>query len=114
MFDHERELQVVATDFRDGQVVEIDSAELVPGDIVLFEAGDLVPADGRLLKAATLEIEESALTGESQPVAKNTASVEGESVPLGDRFDVAYMNSLVTRGTGEMLVTISGAVSARS
>ena len=101
-------LQVQARVRRDGQVVEIDSAELVPGDIVLFEAGDLVPADGRLLKAATLEIEESALTGESQPVAKNIAAVEGEDVPLGDRFDVAYMNSLVTRGTGEMLVTTTG------
>jgi Ca2+-transporting ATPase len=101
-------LQVMARVRREGQVVEIDAAELVPGDIVLFEAGDLVPADGRLLKAATLEIEESALTGESQPVAKNTQTVKEADVPLGDRFDVAYMNSLVTRGTGEMLVTTTG------
>ena len=101
-------LQVQARVRRDGQVVEIDAAGVVPGDVVLFEAGDLVPADGRLIKAATLEIEESALTGESQPVAKNTNRIAGEDVPLGDRFDVAYMNSLVTRGTGEMLVTTTG------
>ena len=64
-------LQVRARVRREGKVVEVDGVELVPGDIVLFEAGDLIPADGRLLKAATLEIEESALTGESQPVSKN-------------------------------------------
>ena len=93
---------------RDGNLVEIGAEELVPGDIVLFEAGDLIPADGRLLKAATLEIEESALTGESTPVSKNTTTIAGKDVPLGDRFDVAYMNSLVTRGTGEMLVTTTG------
>ncbi len=101
-------LQVQARVRRDGKLVEVDAAELVPGDVVLFEAGDSVPADGRLLKAATLEIEESALTGESQPVSKNTTAVVGENVALGDRFDVAYMNSLVTRGTGEMLVTTTG------
>ena len=101
-------LQVQARVRRDGKLAEIDSSELVPGDIVLVEAGDLIPADGRLLKAATLEIEESALTGESQPVSKNIATIDGESVPLGDRFDVAYMNTLVTRGTGELLVTTTG------
>ena len=64
-------LKDIARVRRDGVAVEIDAAELVPGDIVLFEAGNRVPADGRLLVAATLEIEEAALTGESAPVLKD-------------------------------------------
>jgi Ca2+-transporting ATPase len=68
----------------------------VPGDIVGFEAGDKVPADGRILVAATLEIEEAGLTGESTPVSKAIDAVPGDDVPLGDRIDMAYMNSQVT------------------
>jgi Ca2+-transporting ATPase len=93
---------------RDGQVVEIPAEEIVPGDLVLFEAGDRVSADGRLLVAATLEIEESALTGESTPVLKDTAEIEQADAPLGDRIDMAYMNCSVTRGRGEMLATATG------
>ena len=93
---------------REGQVVELAAEELVPGDIVLFEAGDRIAADGRLLVAASLEIEEAALTGESTPVAKDLAPVEGDQVALGDRVDVAYMNTQVTRGRGEMVVTSTG------
>jgi Ca2+-transporting ATPase len=93
---------------RGGEVVDVPSEELVPGDIVRFEAGDKVPADGRLLVAATLEIEESALTGESTPVLKSVDAVPGDDVPLGDRVDMAYMNSTVTRGRGEMVVTGTG------
>ena len=77
----------------------------MPGDIVVFEAGDKIPADGRLLVAATMEIEEAALTGESTPVLKAVDPVAGADVPLGDRLDMAYMNSTVTRGRGEMVVT---------
>jgi Ca2+-transporting ATPase len=93
---------------RDGAVADIPAEELVPGDIVSFEAGDKIPADGRLLVAATLEIEEAALTGESTPVLKSVEPVPGEDVPLGDRVDMAYMNSTVTRGRGEMVVTATG------
>jgi Ca2+-transporting ATPase len=93
---------------RDGQVLQLPAEELVPGDIVLVEAGDRVPADGRLLKAATLEIDESALTGESVPVPKQVETVPGADTPLGDRVDMAYMNTNVTRGTGEILVTATG------
>ena len=96
---------------RDDQLVEIPAEELVPGDIVGFEAGDKVPADGRILLAATLEIEEAGLTGESTPVAKSIDPVSGENVPLGDRVDMAYMNSQVTRGRGEMVVTATGMAS---
>ncbi len=93
---------------RNGQRVEVPAEELVPGDIVGFEAGDKVPADGRILVAATLEIEEAGLTGESTPVAKRVEPVEGDDVPLGDRVDMAYMNAQVTRGRGEMVVTATG------
>jgi P-type Ca2+ transporter type 2C len=93
---------------RDGQLSEVPAEELVPGDIVGFEAGDKVPADGRVLVSATLEIEEAGLTGESTPVAKDIDPVSGTDVPLGDRVDMAYMNSQVTRGRGEMVVTATG------
>ena len=93
---------------RDGQLAEIPAGQLVPGDIVAIEAGDIVPADGRLLKAATLEVDESALTGESLPVAKGTDPVAGADTPLGDRTDMVYMNTNVTRGTGEFVITATG------
>jgi Ca2+-transporting ATPase len=93
---------------RGGEAVDIPAEELVPGDVVSFEAGDKIPADGRLLVAATLEIEEAALTGESTPVGKSVDAIEGADVPLGDRLDMAFMNSTVTRGRGEMVVTATG------
>ena len=67
-----------------------------------------MPADGRLLKAATLEVGESALTGESLPAAKGTEPVAGAGTPLGDRADMVYMNTDVTRGTGEFVITATG------
>ena len=99
---------VKAKAMRDGQLQEIPAEQLVPGDIVSIEAGDIVPADGRLLRAATLEIAESSLTGESLPVAKGTEPVEGGGTPLGDRSDMVYMNTNVTRGSGEFVVTATG------
>jgi Ca2+-transporting ATPase len=93
---------------RDCQLAEIPAGQLVPGDIVAIEAGDIVPADGRLLKAATLEVDESALTGESLPVAKGTEPVAGADTPLGDRTDMVYMNTSVTRGAGEFVITATG------
>ncbi|TDE92601.1 HAD family hydrolase [Occultella glacieicola] len=101
-------MKTIARVRRDGRAVEIDSAEVVPGDVVLMEAGNLVPADGRICLAATLEIEEAALTGESLPVAKSTDPVMGTDVPLGDRVCMAYMNTSVTRGRGELIVTGTG------
>jgi P-type Ca2+ transporter type 2C len=93
---------------RDGQLAEIPAGHLVPGDIVAIEAGDIVPADGRLLKAATLEVDESALSGESLPATKGTEPVAGVGTPLGDRADMVYMNTNVTRGAGEFVVTATG------
>src|SRR6516225_5479530 len=99
---------VKAKVMRDGELREIAAEQLVPGDIVSIEAGDIVPADGRLLRAATLEVAESALTGESLPVAKGTDPVAGPGTPLGDRSDMVYMNTNVTRGSGEFVVTATG------
>ncbi|GIG35567.1 cation-translocating P-type ATPase [Cellulomonas pakistanensis] len=101
-------LVMTARVVRDGQVVQVPAEQLVPGDVVRFEAGDKVPADGRLVVAASLEIEEAGLTGESTPVPKSVDPVRGADVPLGDRVDMAYMNAQVTRGRGEMVVTATG------
>ncbi|MFI8773878.1 cation-translocating P-type ATPase [Gordonia sp. NPDC062954] len=104
------QLQVpVARVRRDGQVAEVPAAELVPGDIVLVEAGDLVPADGRLLNSATLEVQEAALTGESAPVPKDSAPIAGTEVALGDRTNMAFQNTQVTRGSAQFVVTATGA-----
>ena len=93
---------------RDGQAIEIEAEGLVPGDIVLMEAGNRVPADGRLFVTATLEIEEAALTGESVASSKDAEVIDKPEVPLGDRHCMAYMNTSVTRGRGEMIVTTTG------
>ncbi len=101
-------MKTIARVRRDGQAVEIDAENLVPGDVVLVEAGNRMPADGRICVAATLEIEEAALTGESLPVSKSVEPVPGDDVPLGDRTCMAYMNTAVTRGRGELIVTATG------
>jgi Ca2+-transporting ATPase len=101
-------LKNIARVRRDGEALEVDAEQVVPGDVVLVEAGNRVPADGRICVAATLEIEEAALTGESLPSAKSTDVVPGTDVPLGDRTCMAYMNSSVTRGRGEIIVTSTG------
>ena len=93
---------------RDGQVSEADASQLVPGDIVLLEAGDRVPADGRLLAAPNLEAEEAALTGESHAVGKRVAALATENLPLGDRVNLLFMNTVITRGRAELLITETG------
>lgn len=96
---------------RDGKVVTLKSDELVPGDVVLLEAGDAVPADGRIIEAASLKIEEAALTGESVPANKITDLLQlgGEKdVPLGDRKNMAYMGSTVVYGRGKVVITGTG------
>jgi Ca2+-transporting ATPase len=93
---------------RDGKLAQLPAEQLVPGDVVEIEAGDLVPADGRLLSAATLEVAEAALTGESLPVSKGVEPVDAPDAALGDRTDMVYMNTNVTRGTGTFVVTATG------
>ena len=93
---------------REDRVREISARELVPGDVVLLEAGNLVPADGRLLEGANLRVQESALTGESEPVEKNPAALEEEDTPLGERADMVYSSTVVAMGRGLFVVTETG------
>ena len=104
----EKMMKNIARVRRDGQAIEIEAEQLVPGDIVLMEAGNRVPADGRLFVTATLEIEEAALTGESVASSKDAEAIDKGEVPLGDRHCMAYMNTSVTRGRAEMIVTTTG------
>jgi Ca2+-transporting ATPase len=105
-------LPVKARVRRDGTIAEIDAALLVPGDIVLLEAGDRVPADGRLIRAASVSIDESSLTGESQPVSKEMNAAVSVDAPLAERRTMAFMNTLVTRGRAEIAVTHTAAFTA--
>jgi len=93
---------------RDGEVREIDARELVGGDIVLLEAGNMVPTDGRLVEAASLRVQESALTGESEGVEKTTEALDGGELAVGDRRNMVFMGTVVTYGRGEAVVTTTG------
>jgi P-type Ca2+ transporter type 2C len=93
---------------RAGQVEEVESTRLVPGDVVLLEAGDVVPADGRIVSSATLEVQEAALTGESAPVAKDAGTLPEGEVALGDRTNLVFQNTQVTRGAATFVVTGTG------
>ncbi|MBO1304945.1 cation-translocating P-type ATPase [Enterococcus sp. 669A] len=93
---------------RDNHVKSIKSTELVPGDVVMLEAGDVVPADLRLLEAASLKIEEAALTGESVPVEKEMIVIDEQDVGIGDRVNMAFSNSNVTYGRGRGVVVSTG------
>ena len=93
---------------RDGKVQEIHASQVVPGDVVLVEAGDLIPADGRLLTSATLETQEAALTGESAPVAKDRSVLPAGETALGDRTNMVFQNTQVTRGSASLVVTSTG------
>ena len=93
---------------RDGTVVSLKSDQLVLGDVVLLEAGDIVPADLRLIEVASLQIEESGLTGESVPVNKELTILEDAKAGIGDRTNMAFMNSNVTYGRGEGIIVGTG------
>jgi Ca2+-transporting ATPase len=93
---------------REGQLQLVPAEEVVPGDVVRLEAGDVVPADGRVVVAATLETQEAALTGESAPISKGAETLPGPDVALGDRINMLFQNTSVTRGTATMVVTATG------
>ena len=92
---------------RNGNTQVVPAREIVPGDIVILETGDYIPADIRLTEAVNLKIQESALTGESVPIEKNTDAIE-EEVGLGDRKNMAYSSSMVTYGRGKGIVVATG------
>jgi Ca2+-transporting ATPase len=102
-----RAMTAEATVVRDGEQLRLGAPELVPGDLVLVQAGDKVPADLRLLRARDLRVDESALTGESVPVEKNAAAVDGDAV-LAERTDMTYASTLVTYGAGAGVVVAIG------
>lgn len=92
---------------RDGQLMEIESRDLTVGDVVYIEAGDVVEGDGRLFETASLQVNESALTGEPLPVDKTTAPIEKE-VQINDQTDMVFSSGLVTNGTGKYICTEVG------
>ena len=92
---------------RDGKIIEIPSKEVTVGDEVHLEAGDYIPADGRIIENASMKVDESALTGESLAVEKQTDIIDGQ-VALGDRTNMVYSGSFVTYGRGKFLVTAIG------
>jgi len=89
---------------RDGQVVSIPATEIVVGDILFLEAGDLVAADARLISAASFKCVESALTGESEAVIKQPATLELNNIPLADRENIIFMGTSVATGTAQAAV----------
>ncbi|KOV30550.1 cation-translocating P-type ATPase [Streptomyces sp. H021] len=94
---------------RDGSEAEIPAEGLVVGDVVLISAGDQVGADGRIIEASALQIDESALTGESVPALKDSGTLTGSLPAPGDRTNMAFMNTPVTHGSGVLVVTATGA-----
>src|SRR6266700_2015475 len=94
---------------RDGTEAQIPAEELVVGDVVLISAGDQVPADGRIVAASALQIDESALTGESTPAAKSAETLPGTGLGPGDQLNMSFMNTPVTHGSGTIIITGTGA-----
>jgi Ca2+-transporting ATPase len=97
-----------ATVLRDGREADVPARELVPGDLLLLRAGDRASADGRLVEAVNLQVEESALTGESLPVEKHTEPIAGGDLPIGDRVNMVYAGTALTYGRGRALVVATG------
>ncbi|HJU48185.1 MAG TPA: cation-transporting P-type ATPase [Gaiellaceae bacterium] len=96
---------------RDGGPVELEAQDVVPGDVLVLDAGDRVAADGRVVDAAALETDESALTGESLPVAKGVGAV-GVTTPLAERTSMVYAGTAIVRGRGRAIACATGASTA--
>ncbi len=93
---------------RNGRIMTVRGAEIVPGDVVLLEAGNFVPADCRLINSSNLKIEESSLTGETVPVDKDANVLLNENTPIGDTINMAFANTIVVNGHAEGIVTETG------
>ncbi|MEI6363092.1 MAG: cation-transporting P-type ATPase [Actinomycetes bacterium] len=105
-------LKTTARVRRDGTEVQVDADQVVIGDVVLLAAGDDVCADGRIIQASSLQIDESALTGESVPASKSAEIITDENPVLGDQVNMAFMNTPVTHGNGILIITGTGADTA--
>ncbi|CAO3590612.1 unnamed protein product [Absidia cylindrospora] len=93
---------------RDGHQKTIGTRELVPGDIIILKSGDVVGADCRIVESFNMDIDEALLTGESLPVNKVSDQIDGEEIPLGDRVNMTYSSTVLTKGRGKALVTAVG------
>ena len=93
---------------RDGIEVEVSATELVPGDLIILETGNIVPADARIVEAVNLKVQESALTGESEAVNKTIDVINSENAPVGDRKNMIHMGTIITYGRGKAVVTDTG------
>ncbi len=104
-----RQSVAVARVRRDGEERQVPASELVPGDVVMLAAGDRVPADGRVTELARLQVDESALTGESVPVTKGTDVIDDPDTPIADRGNMVHLGTVITDGRATFLVTATGA-----
>lgn len=93
---------------RDGKIITVDSQKIVPGDIIILEAGSFVCADARLTKSFNLNVEESALTGETIPVLKDSNQILKSKISIGDTLNMVFSTTIITAGTGEAIVTNTG------
>ncbi|MCB8943652.1 MAG: cation-translocating P-type ATPase [Ardenticatenaceae bacterium] len=93
---------------RNGRIEEISARDLVPGDVVLLETGDLIPADGRIVESVNLRVQEAALTGESEAVDKVSEALHKDNLTLGDRRNMVFMGTTVTYGRGTAVITTTG------
>lgn len=100
--------KVMAKVMRSGQLGEVEAKELVPGDVIMLEAGDLVPADARILEMAHIEMNESTLTGESIPVVKEVNLLHAEATVLGDRTNMLFKGTSVSKGNAKAIVVATG------
>ncbi len=93
---------------RGGHLVEGLAVDLVPGDVIQLDTGDAIPADCRLIESVNLRVQESVLTGESEPVEKSTGLIDRENLGIGDRHNMVYMGTVTTFGRGQSVVTTTG------
>lgn len=93
---------------REAMLRTVDAGDLVPGDVIMLEAGDRIPADARWLEVHDMQVDESPLTGESQPIRKHAEAIHNETLAIGDRKNMAFMGTMVARGTGRAIVVETG------
>lgn len=93
---------------RDGRIIQLAARELVPGDVIILEVGEAIPADARVLQSVNLRVQEAALTGESVPVEKITATLDEENLTIGDRTNMLFLGTAVAYGRGTAVIVHTG------